>query len=277
MHYVETLPGAALRSRIRCYWFLTGTETTTPPAPALPDGSPELVLNFGDPIEARSPDGASVTQPRATFVGQITGPFVVVPVGRLDVMGVRFEAHGASGWVDQAEWLRDRWIDAAAIRTLRTDRLLEQLAESRSVTERALVLDRYFGAILPNGSRRSDRPVERAVALIRRSGGATPLDRVMATLDVSARQLQRAFAAEAGLSPKLFLRICRFQRVFAAWQRSPGNWARTAVECGYYDQSHLVRDFRQFSGGAPAQFIETGPEFSRLFTALRPRSIGQRF
>jgi AraC-like DNA-binding protein len=131
--------------------------------------------------------------------------------------------------------------------------------------------------MVPNVDRRVDRRVAHAVGLLRRSGGAISLDQVMATLGQSARQLQRAFAAEAGLSPKLFLRICRFQRVFAAWQRSPGNWARTAIECGYYDQSHLVRDFRQFAGATPARFVESGPEFSRLFTALERTSAPRSF
>src|SRR5262249_34657397 len=130
MDYAEILPAPALRSRIRCYWFLTGTPSVAaPPAPALPDGSPELLLNFGDRMEAPSRTGTPATQPRATFVGQITGPFLVAPVGRLDLVGVRFEAHGAAGWIDQAEWLRDRWIDAGLIRALGTDRLLDELAD----------------------------------------------------------------------------------------------------------------------------------------------------
>ena len=269
MRYTEILPAAPIRSRIRCYWFLTGTRSSsTPAAPALPDGSPELIFNFGDPVQALD---VGSTQPRASFIGQITQPFLVAPAGTLDLVGVRFEAHGAAPWLGPAEWLRDRWIDATEIGGLGADRLGDRLAETATIGARAELLDRHFLAAEPNANRRADRRVAGAVAMIRATGGTLSLDRVLDALGANARRLERGFAAEAGLSPKLFLRICRFQRVFAAWQRAPGSWARTAIECGYYDQSHLVRDFRQFAGDAPARFVDSGPEFSRLFTALRPR------
>jgi len=61
------------------------------------------------------------------------------------------------------------------------------------------------------------------------------------------------------------VRIVRFQRVFAAWRADPRSLARVAVECGYFDQSHLVRDFRDFAGAPPAGFLTALPPFTGFF------------
>ena len=80
---------------------------------------------------------------------------------------------------------------------------------------------------------------------------------------ISPRQLERRFKRQVGIGPKLFCRIQRFQRVFREIE-SGGNWVQAALACGYYDQAHLVRDMRQFSGETPTALVEgrrAGPPF----------------
>ena len=95
----------------------------------------------------------------------------------------------------------------------------------------------------------------------------------MATLARDAattpRQLQRLFARDVGVSPKLLARIRRVQRVFAAWRDESGRWTRVAAECGYFDQAHLSRDFREIAGGAPPGLVEAMPRVTRQFKARR--------
>jgi len=55
--------------------------------------------------------------------------------------------------------------------------------------------------------------------------------------------------------------------VFTAWRTDARSLARVAAECGYFDQSHLVRDFRDFSGAPPAGFLAALPEFTGFFVA----------
>jgi AraC-like DNA-binding protein len=83
-----------------------------------------------------------------------------------------------------------------------------------------------------------------------------PIAEMAARLGVSVRRLERAFQHTVGLTPKMFARISRFQRVAAildgAPEEAPANrLASVALECGYYDQSHLVRDVRAFAGDTP--------------------------
>jgi AraC-like DNA-binding protein len=71
-------------------------------------------------------------------------------------------------------------------------------------------------------------------------------------MQVSARNLRRAFHDVVGLGPKAFARIMRFQRALhAARQGSDIDWSDIARNAGYYDQSHLIADFRAFAGTTP--------------------------
>lgn len=72
---------------------------------------------------------------------------------------------------------------------------------------------------------------------------------------LSARQFERQFKHYAGLSPKLFSRIIRFQSATSFYKRDIMSLGSIALECGYYDQSHFINDFKAFSGMHPKQFF----------------------
>jgi AraC-like DNA-binding protein len=64
------------------------------------------------------------------------------------------------------------------------------------------------------------------------------------------------FAADVGLTPKVFSRVLRFQRVLALIRRDRQiDWADVAVASGYYDQAHFIHDFRAFSGMSPTAYL----------------------
>jgi AraC-like DNA-binding protein len=72
----------------------------------------------------------------------------------------------------------------------------------------------------------------------------------------SSRRLIEQFREHAGLPPKTVARLHRFGRVLKVLDGARGlNWAAIAGECGYYDQSHLVRDFVQFTGDSPRAYM----------------------
>src|SRR6266511_4258566 len=70
------------------------------------------------------------------------------------------------------------------------------------------------------------------------------------------RRFIQVFTEEIGLTPKLFSRVKRFQRTIAILRQAMApDWARLAVDCGYFDQSHLIRDFLMLSGFSPSDYL----------------------
>lgn len=267
MDYREFTPHRSLHRIVRCYWTLVadGDDAQRDPEPALPDGSPELILNFGDPFQAVTANGRRIAQPLLMLVGQITGPFTVVPTGRMDLFGVRFWPHGASLVHDNLGAITDTWVDGAQLPVEALEDLYHLMKDDSNAQERVEMIEAWLKACVEIRYLSRDVDVEQAVNAIEESHGTLSLDALAETLCISPRKLQRRFAVQVGISPKLLARIRRFQRVFSAWRDDPSSLARVALECGYFDQSHLVRDFRDFAGKAPAAFLANQPEFTQLF------------
>ncbi len=100
--------------------------------------------------------------------------------------------------------------------------------------------------------------VQRALAFIRVSRGVVRLDDVIRQTGLSARQFRRRVLEESGLTPKRLCRILRFRRARELALASPTpNWAAIALDAGYFDQAHLIRDFLEFSGQTPLMSVSS--------------------
>ena len=87
------------------------------------------------------------------------------------------------------------------------------------------------------------------------------------TACLSSKQLTRVFADYVGASPKDFLRIVRVQRALSLFQRQPASsFAQVAYACGFADQSHMIKEFRQFTGYTPAQYLAACAPVSDYFS-----------
>ncbi len=95
----------------------------------------------------------------------------------------------------------------------------------------------------------ADFRLRRAVRALR--GGAPQVARVARDLDLSPRQLQRLFEERVGIGPKALARVFRLSRALALHGAGGGSWAAIAVDAGYADQAHLVRECRALAGVAP--------------------------
>jgi AraC-like DNA-binding protein len=83
-------------------------------------------------------------------------------------------------------------------------------------------------------------------------------------IGISQRRFVEVFTDEVGTTPKLFCRIQRFHLALSAVRDSGSvNWARLAADCGYFDQSHLIRDFLEFSDLTPADYLNRVNHFRR--------------
>jgi len=100
---------------------------------------------------------------------------------------------------------------------------------------------------------RPDPVVAAAVAALDRG---MPVGQVAAKLGVSQSTLLRRFTAQVGLPPKRFARVRRLRRLLAAahGRLGDGGWAGAAAECGYFDQAHMIADFRALALMSPGQY-----------------------
>ena len=246
MRYREFTPGPGASRLVECFWTLEGA------APGMvqrvvPDGRAEVILNLAEPFEALDRDEWR-TQPQCFLAGQITGPLLLRARGPSQIIGIRFRPGGVGQLLGvAASEFTGRTIDAR-------DLGLGSLRDAGSIGEaERILLERERGT--------PDALVHHAARLLSEN---LEVAHVAAQLSLSTRQLARRFQARVGIPPKHFARIARFQRVFRAVEAGGSGWVEAAAECGYYDQAHLIRDFRELAGETPTHLL-AGDELARHF------------
>jgi len=144
--------------------------------------------------------------------------------------------------------LEDLWGDAA------TQRLCARLADTRDTVDAASILDSALAERLASAAGRSAR-AELALAAADRLTCAN-VNAVAVELAVSERHLRRVFREELGVSPKAFAKLARFQRALrAARDDARASWTNIAAAAGYYDQAHLIAEFRAIAGVTPSVLL----------------------
>ena len=266
MLYREIQPTPVLAQFVECFWTLENDASTaaTQPERLLPDGCVELILNFGERFREHKDDGREERQPQHLLVGQMTRPILIAPTGSVQLLGIRFHPGGTRPFFRiPMQELTNRVTDLEALSSEFQNDLVRCVEETSSLLEVAglekLLVERV----------RSCKHDSRLVSLVRKivqNGGQVSVDQLSVDAGVSSRQLERRFLLEVGIGPKLICRILRFQQIFRAVDRHDEGWAAVAADCGYYDQAHLIRDFREFAWQTPALLFENSSALTESFT-----------
>jgi AraC-like DNA-binding protein len=129
--------------------------------------------------------------------------------------------------------------------------ILEQLNEVTSYEEMAATLQNWLLGKLAKLKR--ELPIDKVLPLLTKTGALHNITEVASQSCVSIRQLERLYKQRIGLPPQHYARLVRFTK---AWILKENNnqvkWTNLAYECGYFDQMHLIRDFKEFTGITPS-------------------------
>jgi AraC-like DNA-binding protein len=154
-----------------------------------------------------------------------------------------------------ADELTDRIIRLEDVWGPEGTHLRDRLLSARGVDEMLGLLQRAFHVRAIRTCEPSSAPVaRRALRLITESPIPVRVNELATSIGVSARHLRRTFTALVGIGPKEFARIIRFQRAARA-AASGTNWTKIAMDAGYYDQAHMIADFRALVGTTPEAFV----------------------
>jgi len=263
MQYSEFKPSAAASSLIKCFWVLEDEAPADSVQTIIPDGRPELIIHLGHPF-AQKRNGSWHQQPQIFFIGQITGPFLVCPAGLVRTIGVRFRPEGASKLLRLPMFeLTNLAVPLENIST-RLWREIESLFECDSLARQLKRLEQIL--LIASEQTDADQLVSFAVKELEVVKGLISVGELARQVNLSARQFERRFRQAVGIPPKLFARMQRFQSVLQTIEQTGPTWVDAAVGSGYYDQSHLIRDFREFSGTTPSALLAENFDLTRRFS-----------
>lgn len=240
--YQEMRPRQRLAPYVECYWWRSGIRGADRQR-ILPDGCVDILFT------------ASNAEPLGiTVVGLMTEPVAVPVKTGQSFFGVRFRPGMAAEFLSGAGLLNNRFEPLENIWGAATRSLADRLADSKTPAGKAAVFEELL--------RTPESPDAVCRALWRLSTPAASLDQIAFDAGVSPRTFRRACVERTGVSPKYLRRILRFRRAVegaraASRSTTCPSGARLAVACGYYDQAHFIREFREFSGSTPGRFLQS--------------------
>lgn len=228
------------------------------PFPGVP-----LILNLGTPWEIEDPGARS--ERRNSFVaGMHAAPsFVAATASAWACIELRLTPLGARRVLGLP-------MHELANRTVELDDLLPRahdltgrLRETNSWQERFDLVEAFLARRLADSLPPSPE-VEWSWQRLRGTGGRASIGALAAELGWSHRRLIARFREQIGLAPKAAARVLRFDRAVTALRSSAGGLAEIAFDCGYFDQAHLNRDFRELAGTTPTAFRESSRDYGAV-------------
>ncbi len=222
----------------------------------IPSGIVPVIINFGPEARLIDPEKKDVLQRLDSFVAGLHETFVLVesaqstdcvqfnlnPLGAYQILGVPMYS------IANAEIPLDDLLGRPA------RRLISQIGACPDWAIRFALLDHFLLERAAHGRTGSPRIIW-AWNQLKQSHGQIEVGKLAADLECSKKHLITQFRNEIGLPPKTLARIIRFGRVASLLKhgQSP-RWVEIAHHCGYYDQAHLIREFREFAGTTPGDY-----------------------
>lgn len=241
--YREHAPSPSLAPFVECFWTKSRAAGGGETQRVLPDGCADFLFQLAG------------TDPRGVLVGTMTRPHDVPAKGPVSIVAVRFRPGGArpflgrslEEWADAEEDLSALWGGA--------ERCVEDLLRPGTAAQRAGRLAAALESCLPRAAPLDPR-LARALARIVRQPHATHVGALAAECGWSRQHLTRLVKDATGIGPKRLLRVARMRRLLGlAPPGGPRGWADVAAACGFADQAHLVREFRELVGTTPARWF----------------------
>ncbi len=254
-----------LSDYIKSFWLVDSVgDSTIRQEKIIPDGYPEMIFHYGDRYRANI-SGKWNVQSKFLIAGQITNHFFLENTGVSGMMGIKFQPWAIKELFGfDMHPLVNKVIPFPKslhnnLKALKEIAISEVAFEDKVNTIEKLIID-----IASKRVHKQDR-FQKSVMLIINSKGALSLNEIRDQIPVSERGLERYFKYHIGLSPKHYSRIIRFSNIFTLVQQKHFEWTDVSFLAGFYDQSHFIKNFKEFTGEEPSKYGFNEINMANLF------------
>lgn len=246
-------PPEYLRDYVRYFWIAEDKLPENRIVRPITDGCPGLVWQrFAEP---QLTDQHRKQLPSLFLYGQTVQHRELHSPNGFNAIGVCLYPLALKALFDvDAHELTDSCTDLNALSAKQGFPLAERLEQESSVAEQVQLIASYLFRHVNRTRAEHDNPTAFAVKRLIETGGTVSMSELQQQLNISERGLERRFRRWVGISPKLFSRICRFQRSLTQLKdKNYNKLSDIAFDNGYADQAHFIRIFKEFAGYAPRQ------------------------
>jgi AraC-like DNA-binding protein len=258
MNYQTYQPHPDLASLVKFYWTLeVPFDPQNKKQKIVPDGCIEMTFNFGDKIRRYISEDEFVLHPNAMVMGQRTKSYDILPEGKVETIAICFYPHGFANFVNTPlERLVDKETPIAELLgQAQACELEQQILQAIGTGQRIAVVEAFLFKKLHESATISSI-VKSTVDTLLKTNGSTSINALVKADTAKRRKLERHFKNQIGISPKQLSKVIRLQAALQMLlQKEDATLTDIAYESEYFDQNHFIKDFKEFVGVTPKEFL----------------------
>jgi AraC-like DNA-binding protein len=258
MDYQTFKPHPDLESLINFYWTLeVPHEENSQKQRIIPDGCIELAFILGDDIKRYTSEDQFILQPRAMVLGQTIEPFYIKPTGYVNTFAISFYPYGFANFITEPiknlvnkETSIDLLFDEVSAKEIKL-----KIIKAKNTKERIGIIEEFLFDKL-NDHKTIDNIVKNTIDTLLLTKGRAKINKILKKDLSKRRQLERKFLDQIGISPKQLGKVIRLQSALKILLNvDKESLTDIAYSSEYYDQSHFIKDFKEFTGISPKDFL----------------------
>ncbi|MBI4931184.1 MAG: helix-turn-helix transcriptional regulator [Bacteroidetes bacterium] len=258
MIYKEFKPNPSLADYVQLIWIMESENETEKyeKSQIMPDGIVEVIFHYEEPFITHEQNGEKFKQPKGFAVSMMRKYIEIESDGKTGFISIRFFPWGAYHFFKEPiKYFLDQTIDSEKLWKEQNEKMLKKISSTSNHEEKINIVEDFLVEQLKE-NKQNDKQIDDAVKLIRTSKGQIPIEEIAEKVFLTKRTLERKFLETVGTSPKIFSRITRFLNICHHLEEHRNKTlTQLTYECGYYDQAHFIKDFREFSGFTPKEFF----------------------
>jgi len=258
MEFRHFLPSDVLKPYIKRYYIFESDADIEFEDTVFPSGDMEMIFNLGEGTWESFAGDRYLRTPQVELWGQITRPLAIKSKGRHTMLGIRFHTHSAACFLHEGiREFNDQVSDGcdiigSPVKLLHAQLLEEKILNGRIGLIEAFLLKRLAG--IEKKLFRIDK-VANILESIQPTSKENNINDIASRHGITPRYLHKLIYEHTGLSPKSFIKISRFQLSLRLIAKNERPFTSIAYDCGYFDQSHFIRDFKSFTGITPSAYL----------------------
>lgn len=268
MLYQKFRPCAQLAPFIETYYIWTSENepVNNLVVESPPNGFCSIVFNTGDDYTLKNKKYDRLTVPRSFIAGQAIYSYSLHLSGRIAIAGIVFKPTGLSSLLNLPvyEFTEERIDLKQKTDVSLVTRFEASLKALSDAGEKAKLLEQFVLELCKGYIPEPDG-IDTAANRIVEENGMLHIHDLPNEVYMSRRNFERKFFKKVGLSPKYYARIRRISyllNIIAG--KKEADWMQLFSDCAYYDQSHFIKDFLEFTGRTPQQYLEANRELATM-------------
>ena len=252
-------PGLPLSQFIDFFFYYEGFHAEHSMEKLLPDGSIDLLIDLTETPKKlyNNEEATSYTTFKKSWISGMKTNYILIDASVSNMVGVHFKPGGCYPFVDfPMVQLNDLTIDLGSVWGREANSIREAILHEPDIDKRFDILEKYF---LQKGKNKMENHalVHYSVGQLVQSPQMWSIKNLSHKTGITQKHLITLFRKYVGLSPKMFSRIYKFQKVIhLIGQEEKIDWSMLAYEGGYFDQAHFIKEFQAFSGINPTAYLE---------------------